>query len=405
MQSAIFYIFILVHSSIAATMYYKLEVKSSFDELNQIFVRNKSNEYKKLNYLLQNLSKKTNVEFAIYNSNFGRKLSFISFMLASTFLFALTEYGNIILLLIEFILFLPEIYIYSKKATTFLKQSPIHNSVVKKWINLTTSFMSDFLFNLASKYLKFLFYNFVILILIFLFWFFLQKIFLSENGLNFDSFLSGSAKNMINTTINTTVLYDDKPLDVISGNKLSFSGILFTLSIGGAIIFLLVDNYNEQKETINRNIFEIKKYYQKWFQSKKNNLNFDPSKYDEFNSAVSYLRDEFNTYVQLNNNVLIYRLTKGLMIIIYSMGIFVIIGSDWIIGLIFKLFPIVSTIFIFLIFYLFYCFKNSTFYSIGKTNISSERNHTIYEFTDTSQGNYGETIIDKKNYMVEPIHK
>ncbi len=64
---------------------------------------------------------------------------------------------------------------------------------------------------------------------------------------------------MINTTINTTVLYDDKPLDVISGNKLSFSGILFTLSIGGAIIFSLVDNYNEQKETINQNVFEIKK--------------------------------------------------------------------------------------------------------------------------------------------------
>lgn len=286
-----------------------------------------------------------------------------------------------------------------------MKQSPIHNLVVKKWINLTTSFMSDFLFNLASKYLKFLSYNFVILILIFLFWFFLQKIFLSENGLNFDSFLSGTAKNMINTTINTTVLYDDKPLDVISGNKLSFSGILFTLSIGGAIIFSLVDNYNEQKETINQNVFEIKKHYQKWFQSKKNSLNFDLSKYDEFNSAVSYLRDEFNTYVQLKNNVLIYRLTKGLMVIIYSMGIFVIIGSDWIISLIFKLFPIVSTIFIFLIFYLFYCFKNSTFYSIGKTNISSERNHTIYEFIDTSQGNYGETIIDKRNYMVEPIHK
>ncbi|WP_054864910.1 hypothetical protein [Methanosarcina barkeri] len=71
--------------------------------------------------------------------------------------------------------------------------------------------------------------------------------------------MSGTAKNMINTTINTTVLYDDKPLDVISGNKLSFSGILFTLSIGGAIIFSLVDNYNEQKETINQNVFEIKK--------------------------------------------------------------------------------------------------------------------------------------------------
>jgi hypothetical protein len=144
---------------------------------------------------------------------------------------------------------------------------------------------------------------------------------------------------------------------------------LFTLGIGGTIIFSLVDNYNEQKETINRNVFEIKKYYQKWFKSKKSSLNFDPSKYDEFNSAVNYLRNEFNIFIQLNKNIVIYRLTRSLIIIIYLMGTFVIIGSDWIIGLIFKLFLIVSIFFIFLIFYLFCCFKNSIFYSTEKINL------------------------------------
>jgi hypothetical protein len=387
MQSASFYIFILIYASIVTTIYYKFEIKSSFNELNKIFAFNEPNEYRKnLNYLLQNLNNKTDVEFAIYNSKFGKKLSFISFMLASFFLFTLTEYGRcLIFLFIGLILFIPEIYIHSKKVFShdFLKQNSIQN-VVTKWSNLVISFMSNHVLSFATKYLKLILYNFTILIFIFIVYIFLQNVLQPKSIVSFDGLLSGTVESIINTT----VFYDDKPLDVISGNKLSFSGILLTLGIGGTIIFSLVDNYNQQKEIINRNIFEIKKYYQKWFQSRENSLNFDPSKYNEFNSAVSCLRNEFSSYIQLNNNVVIYRLTRSLIIIIYLMGIFVMIGSDSITGLIFKVFPIVSIFFIFVIFYLFYCFKNSIFYSQEKTNYSSGQNHTIYEFTDNSQENY-----------------
>src|SRR5690606_23728906 len=77
-----------------------------------------------------------------------------------------------------------------------------------------------------------------------------------DKGLNPNILLSGA----VNSTINTTLFYESKPLDVISGNKLSFSGILFTLGIGGTVIFSLIDYYNKQNEIINRDAIEIKNY-------------------------------------------------------------------------------------------------------------------------------------------------
>lgn len=284
-------------------------------------------------------------------------------------------------MLVGFFLFLPDIYICSKKISnrSLFKEIPPRN-----WIDLTLV--------LSQKYAKFASYYLSSLIFAMFLLLLLDQYFKLDKGLNPNILLSGA----INSTINTTLLYESKPLDVISGNKLSFSGILFTLGIGGTVIFSLVDYYNKQNEIINRNIIEVKKYYQEWFQFNKSNLDFDPNKYNEFNSAVNSLRNEFNPYLKIKNNIKLYQFAQVLIFFIYIMGTFVIIGSDLIIGIIFQAFPIISVLFIIMIFYLFNYSYNFISYSTRKKNSSSEKNHTIYEFTSNNQDDDSSVISEKE---------
>jgi len=212
-----------------------------------------------------------------------------------------------------------------------------------------------------------------------------------DKGLNPNILLSGA----VNSTINTTLFYESKPLDVISGNKLSFSGILFTLGIGGTVIFSLIDYYNKQNEIINRDAIEIKNYYQKWFQLNQSNLDFNPNKYTEFNSAVDRIRDEFNPYIKINNSIKRYQFARMLIILIYIMGIFTIIGSDLIIEIIFKLFPFISIFFIFVIFSLFNNSYNLIPSSAEKINLYSEKDSTLSKSTSSIQDSYRDVISEK----------
>lgn len=378
------HIFIFVFILITTTIYYIFEVKRSFKKSGQLLTREESIKDKQvLSDIFKTLNSKTNIELAIYNSKTGRILYAISFLLASICLFILKEYigKSISLLLVGLFLFLPDIYICSKKISnrSLFKEIPPRN-----WIDLTLV--------LSQKYAKFASYYLSSLIFAMFLLLLLDQYFKLDKGLNPDILLSGA----INSTINTTLLYESKPLDVISGNKLSFSGILFTLGIGGTVIFSLVDHYNKQNEIINRNIIEVKKYYQEWLQFNKSNLDFDPNKYNEFNSAVNSLRNEFNPYLKIKNNIKLYQFAQVLIFFIYIMGTFVIIGSDLIIGMIFQIFPIISVLFIIMIFYLFNYSYNFISYSTRKKNFSSEKNHTIYEFTSNNQDDYSSVISEKE---------
>ena len=384
MYLSISHIFILIFISITTITYYICEVKRSFKRLDQLLTRDESIEDEQiLSDLFKTLNSKTNTEFAIYNSKTGRVLSAISFSLAGFCLFILKEYvgESISFLLVGFFLFLPDIYVCSKKifSCNFFRKIPPQN-----WISFSLI--------LGLKYFKFAFYYLSFSIIMMIFLILLQQSLQLDKGLNIDILLSGT----VDSFINSTIFYENKPLDVISGNKLSFSGILFTLGVGGTIIFSLVDHYNKQNEMINRDILEIKKYYQNWFQLNKNNLNFDSNRYDEFNSAINSLRNEFDTYIKIKNNIKIYQLAQLLIILIYFMGIFVIIGSDSIIESIFKVFPITSIALIGMIFFLFKYFYNFIPYPTRKTNSSSGKNHTIYEFTSNTQDNYRDIMSEKK---------
>jgi len=299
--------------------------------------------------------------------------------------FILKEYvGKIIsYFLAGFFLFLPDIYVYSKR---------IYNRKLLKEISLQN--WMDFLLVLCQKYLKLAFYLLYCLsslIFVMLLLLLLDQYLQLDKGLNPNILLSGA----VNSTINTTLFYESKPLDVISGNKLSFSGILFTLGIGGTVIFSLIDYYNKQNEIINRDAIEIKNYYQKWFQLNQSNLDFNPNKYTEFNSAVDRIRDEFNPYIKINNSIKRYQFARMLIILIYIMGIFTIIGSDLIIEIIFKLFPFISIFFIFVIFSLFNNSYNLIPSSAEKINLYSEKDSTLSKSTSSIQDSYRDVISEK----------
>ncbi len=381
----ILHISILIFS-IATIIFYKLEVKRPFKKLYQSLTRDELiDDNQALSDLFKILYSKTNMELAIFNSKIGRMLYSISFLVAGICPFILKEYvGKIIsYFLAGFFLFLPDIYVYSKR---------IYNRKLLKEISLQN--WMDFLLVLCQKYLKlalYLLYCLSSLIFVMLLLLLLDQYLQLDKGLNPNILLSGA----VNSTINTTLFYESKPLDVISGNKLSFSGILFTLGIGGTVIFSLIDYYNKQNEIINRDAIEIKNYYQKWFQLNQSNLDFNPNKYTEFNSAVDRIRDEFNPYIKINNSIKRYQFARMLIILIYIMGIFTIIGSDLIIEIIFKLFPFISIFFIFVIFSLFNNSYNLIPSSAEKINLYSEKDSTLSKSTSSIQDSYRDVISEK----------
>lgn len=195
-----------------------------------------------------------------------------------------------------------------------------------------------------------------------------------------------------NWTINTTIFQSDNPLEIISGNKLSFSGILFTFGIGSSVIFSFVSSYNKRKEILSENSTSIKRKYQEWF---KNNQNLDPKKYDEFDIAVNELKKDLTNFVNMNIYINIYESALLLSALFCVFGIYVLIGTDSVVELIFKRF----TWFIILaIFYLFILFKHY--------NIPQETSAAIYEnffvcpythgFEDSVQSNCNEATSDDK---------
>lgn len=285
------------------------------------------------------------------------------------------------------ILFLPEFYIYSRKLNINMTQSNFGN-----WM--------AFLFKRLYKYLKLIIYNLLSLYIILICLLVLQHLSLVGPGLWLDSMFSG----VVNNIVNTTILYNDKPLEVISGNKFSFSGILFTLGIGGTVIFSLVDYYNQQNEIIDRNTLDIIRYYQKWFKLNNNNniLNFDPTKYDEFNESVNTLRGKFHQYVKIKNYIWSYNFAIFSISLMYVMGIFVVIGSDLIVESIFIMFPLISIIFIIIIYLIFKYFNNSSSPISNEMESLPFNVQTPYEFIDDTQSIHdnekiNQNVLEKKN--------
>lgn len=218
-------------------------------------------------------------------------------------------------------------------------------------------------------------------------------LFLQFFKINSNFFFDTIYSDVVNTTVNMTILSDNKPLELISGNQFSFSGILFTLGIGGTVVFSLANYYTQQNELINQNILKLKIYYQTWFESNKNEVNFNPKKYDEFNIAVNLLRREFHQYVKIKNYTKIYKYAILLISVIYVMGLFVVIGSDSIVELIFKLFPAISLLFFVILFSLFKCLDASPSQQASEINHSSVEGRSVYDFVDTTQ-NYDQEDAD-----------
>lgn len=375
---------------IATTTFYIFEVKSSFDKTYSLLSKNEvSYTRKNLNRLLHNLNNRTNIEFAIYNSKIGLFLYTFSFFLASfCSLSVSTNIGKYILPFLGFVvLFFSEIYVYSRKMNIYK-------------MNIYISSWKTFWLECAYKYGKLFIYNALSLCFILTSLLILQQFFKTDPNLFIDTIYSG----VVNTTVNTTILHDNKPLELISGNKFSFSGILFTLGIGGTVVFSLANYYTQQNELINQNTLKLKKYYQTWFKLNKNEVNFDPKKYDEFNVAVNLLRKEFHQYVKINNYTRIYKFALLLIFLVYVMGIFVVIGSDFIVELIFKLFPLISFIFLVILLFVFTYLENSSSQQSDNMNHSSFEGRSIYEFVDTTQTNYEKEETDK-NMLQKKNHK
>lgn len=205
------FIFIIIYTLVVPYGFYKKSIRKSFKELDQKLSADKPLENKKaLNYLLWGLNNKTNVDFAIYNSIYGRKWFLVSlilanvlFLLSSVFGIILVSYiGNPILLsacslflsffLVLLILFIPDVYICSKK----IKEIFSHN--------LLSRFMSKLYY-----YLYFSICPYVILFPLFLYIYIKSP---QLNDLRLDFFLSGTSQFLFNTT----VIYSEKPLDIIS---------------------------------------------------------------------------------------------------------------------------------------------------------------------------------------------
>lgn len=339
---------------ISTIAFYLLRVNKSFDKVYFLLSKNESvNSRKVLNDLFLNLINRTNTEFAISNSKIGKLLLVFSFFSASFSatgcLFAYTYIGRFLLFLLTLLLLLlPEIYVYSKKLdinklTNFY--NPESNLFSRNYLRQFIFFLS----NCFSKFANLAIYNFLSFCSILFFSLILQQILHLDPNFRFDSAFS----DLVNTSVNTTIFYDSKPLELVSGNKFSFSGILFTLGVGGTVIFSLVNYYHQQNEMVNRNISRIKIYYQKWFELNKSKLSFDPKKYDEFNNVVNILRREFHQYAKIKNYTRIYKFALILVVLIYMMGLFVIIGSDFIVEFIFKLFPPISFLFFVILLSLF----------------------------------------------------
>lgn len=161
---------------------------------------------------------------------------------------------------------------------------------------------------------------------------------------------------------------------------------MFTLGIGGTIIFSLIESYKKQNRIINRGVSEIKKTYHEWFRSKENDLNFERNRYEEFNTAVEDLRDEFIIYLRIEDNISDYKSAQLFIFIIYIFGIFVLVGSDSIVEYDFRIFPIIAIIYISIMFYLFHTYpKDFIFETSREENSSSEKFSTIYESIDDTQ--------------------
>ena len=281
---------------IATIIFSLLEVKRSFNKTYFFLSKSELSSSKKiLNNLLHNLNNRTNIEFAIFNSNQGIFLYIFSFFLASIFFLSVpSNFVKYILLFLGFIVLLsPEIYVCSIKKNISSWKIP--------WLYC------------IYKYLKLVLYNFMSLFFILSFLLIFLQFFKIDSNLFFDTMYS----DVVNTTVNMTILSDNKPLELISGNQFSFSGILFTLGIGGTVVFSLANYCTQQNELINQNILKLKRYYQTWFESNTNEVNFDPQKYDEFNVAVNLLRREFHQYMKIKNYTRIYKFALMLIFVIY----------------------------------------------------------------------------------------
>jgi hypothetical protein len=359
----IFILFIITYIFIFPYIYYSnFWIIKSFGEWNQILSSEPKRYKKSINRLAKDLNNKTNIEFAIYYSKLGNKISLFSFILINVILilniisannlgFSLSKtYFSFFLSMVA--LFIPDFYI------CVIKYCDIFDNFTQRVLRKMTYYLLSF------TVFMILFYIFIILPNI--------------NPHLDDKFsLNVLYLDTVKSIVNITVYSNANPLESISGNKLSFSGILFTLGIGGTIILSLFKNYKEQEIKINNNVLEIKKYYLTWFKSNKNNFN-TYSNYDKFNTAINNLREKFDDdYLKMRIGNTIYDFTKLLMFSFYIAGIGVFLGSDGINSIIFKSFPLVAFIYIILIYYLFMHF-----------------NHFIYDKNDNPNAVVGEKTED-----------
>lgn len=76
------------------------------------------------------------------------------------------------------------------------------------------------------------------------------------------------------------------------------------------------------------------------------------------------------------------------------MGLFVVIGSDFIVELIFILFPPISLLFFVILLLLFIYLDIPPSRQVDEINHSSFEGRSVYDFVDTTQNNYDQEETD-----------
>lgn len=395
---------LLIIASFATYLFYIFENIKSFENIYANLSVENCKKEAIIKNLLRDLNKHTNIEFAIYNSKMGKWLYRLLFFCVSFAFFSLVSTKpELALLLPSICVFYPRLFILCLgvlnkiNAVFVLREGLYKKNLYKPYIvkKLLQKINKDIIFKKLHNIITEVFVNLVTyfkFILYIIIAPFLFVIILVIIRMLFDSSCPS-----VNWAINTTIFQAGNPLEMISGNKLSFSGILFTFGVGSSVIFSFVSFYNKRKEIFNEKITDIKGEYQKWFDLNKHNLNFDTKKYDEFDIAVDELKKNLTTFVDMNLYTQIYDSALLLSVIFCIFGIYVPIGTEFFIKIIFNIFLALVILFIVYMFTIFKYYDIPQLYetSITKSEDSLE-DQDVHEFEDIVQSNYNEATSDNK---------